>query len=139
MVAFNKNGVYAIQLASTLQSIAAVDTLVNQLATYYTITQQLHTHITIALNEAVTNAICHGNKQNTHKKVSIKMQIIENEKIICTITDQGAGFDYTALPRPTKAPNIVKLGGRGVFIMQQLSHLCVFNTIGNRVKLYFMM
>ena len=38
-----------------------------------------------------------------------------------TIQDEGTGFDYENVPDPTAPENIEKVGGRGIFLMKELS------------------
>jgi serine/threonine-protein kinase RsbW len=88
------------------------------------------------LNEVVINAIVHGNKLDPSKKVIVNADI-EGKRIIWTVTDEGAGFDYNNLPDPTAPENLESLTGRGVFIIKHLADQCIFNTAGNEVELHF--
>lgn len=71
----------------------------------------------IAVNEAIANAMKHGNKNDPEKSVYVHLEI--NEKTIAvTIRDQGEGFDSNTVPDPTKPENLKKTSGRGVLIMK---------------------
>jgi serine/threonine-protein kinase RsbW len=102
----------------------------------YKISPDIYPNILISLTEAVNNAIHHGNGEDSNK--SIIIQLIKGTSKIClNVTDEGEGFDHTKLPDPTAPENLTKCGGRGVFLMHQLSdHVCYKNN-GCTVELTF--
>jgi serine/threonine-protein kinase RsbW len=74
--------------------------------------------IRLALNEAVTNAIIHGNKNDPSKKVYVRA--IRNENgLIISVKDEGEGFDVDNIPDPTDKNNLLKPSGRGIFLIRQ--------------------
>lgn len=134
---FKQQGGCTLSLSSTEDSLAIVENLVDELVAFYHINEEFYANIIICLNEAVTNAIYHGNKQNANKKISLKIEVINHKKLICTIADDGDGFNFNNLPDPTVEKNLENLTGRGVFIMKQLADQCIFNSKGNEVELHF--
>jgi serine/threonine-protein kinase RsbW len=73
--------------------------------------------IDMAVREAVTNAVIHGNKLDDTKVVEIKLKnTLEAFEI--TVHDQGAGFNPDNVPDPTKEENILRTSGRGIFFMR---------------------
>ncbi len=82
---------------------------------------QGHLHeIELALSEGLANAIVHGNQEDTSKYVHVWVGCVNGEQILLVITDQGQGFDVTAIPNPTVAENIYSHHGRGIFLMNRL-------------------
>lgn len=73
--------------------------------------------MSIALREAVNNAIKHGNKEDAMKMVSIDFQVL-SDKVIILVSDEGKGFDVSKIPDPTVGDNIMKAGGRGLFFIR---------------------
>ncbi len=73
----------------------------------------------IALTEAVNNAIVHGNKRDTSKEVYVSV-VVTHTEIVLTVRDQGMGFDLDDLPDPLHPDNLLRDGGRGVFLIRQL-------------------
>ena len=71
----------------------------------------------MAVREAVTNAIVHGNQEDEAKKVEVTFNCLEHTLEI-EVKDQGEGFDPTAVPDPTDPANILKTSGRGIFLMK---------------------
>ena len=134
---YNQTGVYKIKLASVPESINVVDNFVDSLLSFYQISHEVYGNIITALNEAVTNAIYHGNKQNPNKTITLSAEIIESIKLICVVEDEGPGFNFNILPDPTATENLENLTGRGVFIMKKLADQCIYNSNGNEVELHF--
>ncbi|WP_229655511.1 ATP-binding protein [Pedobacter puniceum] len=130
-------GLYSLQLPSNENSIAVVENFVDDLVATLNIGDDVYANLMTCLNEAVTNAIFHGNKQNPNKLVYLNLEIINNKRLVFTVADQGEGFNFNNLPDPTAPENLENLSGRGVFIMKQLADQCIFNTKGNEVELHF--
>jgi len=92
--------------------------------------------IELAANEAVTNAMVHGNKQDAAKKVRVSASIHENMLQI-TVQDEGPGFDPSSLPDPLEEENILKESGRGVFLIKQYTDDVEFLEKGTKLKMHF--
>jgi serine/threonine-protein kinase RsbW len=127
---------FTLQLPSKLESISLIEKLVEEICDKYQVSDDVFANMMTCLNEAVMNAIVHGNKQDESKKVIVNAEA-ENKRIVWTITDEGEGFDYVHLPDPTAPENLENLTGRGVFILKHLADQCIFNAKGNEVELHF--
>ncbi|MEO6524921.1 MAG: ATP-binding protein [Mucilaginibacter sp.] len=127
---------FTLQLSSEMESLTALEKLIEDLADKYQISEDTFANMMTCLNEAFINAIVHGNKLDVKKKVFINAEV-DARRIIWTIKDEGAGFDYNNLPDPTAPENLENLTGRGVFIVKQLADQCIFNGIGNELELHF--
>jgi len=73
--------------------------------------------IRISLEEALVNAIKHGNKLDPHKEVHIEA-VVNAKQIGITIEDQGPGFDRNTVPDPTAPENLEKCSGRGILLIE---------------------
>jgi serine/threonine-protein kinase RsbW len=73
--------------------------------------------IRIALEEAIVNAIKHGNRQDPTKKVFVEAKVTPKRAEI-TIEDQGEGFVRHCVPDPTAEENLHKCSGRGVLLIE---------------------
>ncbi|OAQ38382.1 serine/threonine protein kinase [Pedobacter psychrophilus] len=131
------DGLYSLQLQSTTQSVAIMENFVDDLVEQLNIGDDVYANLMTCLNEAVTNAIYHGNKQDPDKKVFVNLEVVNNKRLVFTIADEGNGFDFTNIPDPTNLENLEKLTGRGVYIMKRLADQCIFNSKGNEVELHF--
>lgn len=90
--------------------------------------------VRLALDEAVTNAIRHGNQLDPDKQVDVDYTIDEKQLSI-TICDQGPGFHPDDLPDPTLEENLTEPHGRGVMLMQAYMTQVSFNERGNCITM----
>jgi serine/threonine-protein kinase RsbW len=81
------------------------------------LSEELSFGIEMALREAVTNAMVHGNQEDEAKSVEVIFNCHDNELEI-EVRDQGEGFDPANVPDPTNAENLLKTSGRGIFLMR---------------------
>ncbi|MFO0921113.1 MAG: ATP-binding protein [Pirellulales bacterium] len=89
-------------------------------------------HVHMATEEAVVNAIEHGNKRDPNKTVHIDFRVSPLE-VHLAITDQGEGFDPESLPDPTDEELLEKPRGRGVMLIRELMTEALYNSKGNSV------
>src|ERR1700730_1960507 len=81
------------------------------------VSEQLVFGIDMAVREAVTNAVIHGNKQDGSKQVRVAIKS-SPEAIEISVHDEGTGFNPAEVPDPTATENIMKTSGRGIFFMR---------------------
>ena len=91
--------------------------------------------IHMAMEEAVMNAIKHGNQRDPSKHVHIVVNLAA-DKFYAQITDQGAGFNPTDVPDPTLDENLEKCSGRGLMLMNNYVDKVIYNKVGNSVELF---
>lgn len=72
----------------------------------------------LCFDEALTNAIKHGNKFNPDKKAFVNFSITK-DKVYIKIRDEGDGFQPEKIPSPLEGEGLEKGSGRGVFLMKQ--------------------
>lgn len=90
--------------------------------------------IRLALEEALINAIKHGNQMDRAKTVSISY-MLEQERFEIRITDEGAGFDPDDVPNPTEVENIERPCGRGLMLMKHYMTEVSYSPRGNSVRM----
>src|SRR5580765_6485942 len=126
----------SIQIPSILENIRIIESFIDNAKEKYHLDDDIYGNIMIAVTEAVNNAIKHGNKDNSSKNVSISLSL-EDGLIKFKVQDEGNGFDFHKLPDPTAPENISKPGGRGIFLMKNLSDEVDFKENGKVVELSF--
>ena len=88
--------------------------------------------IKLALEEALVNAIKHGNQLDKQKKVQIHYKVTSG-RFDVRITDEGGGFDPCDVPDPTAVENLERPSGRGLMLMRHyMSEVC-YNDNGTTV------
>lgn len=90
--------------------------------------------IKLALEEALINAIKHGNKFDPEKKVVVEARVTPDETEI-VIEDQGPGFKRNCVPDPTREENLEKCSGRGILLMEAYMDSVQYSCGGRRVRL----
>ena len=88
--------------------------------------------IHLAAEEAITNAIVHGNKLDESKTVHVACHVT-SEMVRIEVTDQGPGFDPKSIPDCTLEERLDVPNGRGVMLMRSFMTRLEYNTKGNRV------
>ena len=90
--------------------------------------------IHLALEEALVNAIMHGNRSDSDKQVRVSCRI-SREVVRVEITDEGEGFDPAKVPNPTDPHRLEVPSGRGVMLMKAFMSRVEYNAPGNHVVL----
>ena len=88
----------------------------------------------LALEEAFTNAIMHGNKMSPDKGVKIDYSV-GLDKVEISMTDEGEGFDPDVVPDPRYGDNLYKTEGRGLLLMRSYMDVVEFSEHGNSVRM----
>ena len=126
-----------LKLKSSPSQVAYLQTYVENLKSKCQLPQEVHDNILISLTEAVNNAIIHGNKADVNKYVKIECED-KSSKVIISISDEGTGFNPSKVSDPTLQENIECCGGRGVYIMKELSDNIEFLDEGRTVQMHFL-
>jgi len=90
--------------------------------------------VRLALEEALVNAIKHGNQLDPDKTVRIHCDI-EKDRVYVEIEDQGPGYTPDDVPDPTLDENIERASGRGLMLIKSFMNSVEFNEKGNCIKL----
>src|SRR5262245_32071495 len=87
----------------------------------------------ITLEEAIVNALRHGNHDDPSKQVVVRYQVTW-DCALAEVEDQGHGFDPRGVPDPLALVNMERPSGRGLLLMRSLMTWVRFNACGNRVS-----
>jgi len=90
--------------------------------------------IRLAMEEAVVNAIKHGNRFDRNKKVTLRYRF-NGSAFILSVRDEGRGFDPETVPDPTAPENLTLPYGRGLMLMNAYMDRVEFSDAGNEVTL----
>jgi len=91
--------------------------------------------------EALTNAIKHGNKRNIRKYITFGFYLFPPENACIAeffCEDEGNGFNPERVPNPTEENNLTKDHGRGIFLMKNYADGLAYNRKGNRIEWYIL-
>ncbi len=90
--------------------------------------------IRLALDEAISNAIQHGNDGDPAKQVTVRYTI-DGDAVRVEVGDEGNGFAPTGVPDPTRPENLEKPNGRGIMLIRAYMTEVEYNQKGNRVTM----
>lgn len=88
----------------------------------------------VSLEEAIINAIKHGNQRDPEKKVHVVVKSTA-EDFYLKVTDQGPGFDPHQVPDCTAPENLELGSGRGLLMMRHYMDEVIYNHLGNQLEL----
>lgn len=88
--------------------------------------------IKLAFEEAVTNAVKHGNCHRDEKHVELAYYV-DAKRVVLMVRDEGRGFCPDEVPDPTADENLERPSGRGIMLMQSYMTKVRFNDAGNEV------
>ncbi len=88
--------------------------------------------VTLALQEAATNACYHGNRGDASKRVAIDYLVLDDE-VLVRVTDEGRGFEPGSVPNPYRRENFNEAGSRGLMLIRAYSRWVRYDAPGNRV------
>ena len=106
-------------LPSVLTELEKVDGLTLECAKGAGLNESDSMMVAIAVIEAVTNAIVHGNKFADDKYVTLQFDC-EPGRVGVTVHDEGEGFDLSCVWDPTSPENQMECSGRGIYIMREV-------------------
>ena len=90
--------------------------------------------IKLALDEAVTNAIKHGNKLDPAKQVEV-VATVSRHRAQIDIRDEGPGFDRKKVPDPTAEENLDKCSGRGLLLVEAYMSSVTWSEDGRTIRM----
>ncbi len=124
----------SINIASEIKNIRKASSQILDSLSQYELSEDVLFDIRLSVEEAIRNAIVHGNKNN--KKLHVKIHyLVKNGSINVEVEDEGPGFNTDALSDPTASGNILKESGRGVLLIKKLMDSVDFNEKGNKIKM----
>ena len=124
-------------LQSNLKSLDVLESVLKKMKRKLDLSRQIYCSIWVSVNEAISNAIIHGNKFNIDKKVRLMIQFKQKHWICFTIKDEGCGFDHKNIHHPKKVEHETKAYGSGVSFMKKMADAILYSKKGTSVDLYF--
>ena len=91
--------------------------------------------IKMAVEEALVNAIKHGNQMDTEKRVTVAYTALP-DRFDVKITDEGPGFDPNDVPDPTAPENLERPCGRGLLLIRYYMTDVAFDARGSTITMY---
>ena len=112
-------GEIVLSIPSQDKYIYLLDLVVSYASREMDFDEETAEQVNLAIIEAGTNAIRHGNKNDPDKTAQFRFQIAK-DKLTVFVKDCGPGFDPEDVGDPLSPENFMKPSGRGIFLMKAL-------------------
>ena len=91
--------------------------------------------VELALQEALANAIRHGCGNVSSRQVQCVVTVDDKGELLVVVRDPGPGFEAASVANPLAPENVLKPGGRGIFLINQLMDEVDFRDGGREVQM----
>ncbi|MGH9325146.1 MAG: ATP-binding protein [Terriglobia bacterium] len=119
-----------VMLETTLKSAETAEELTAKICNKAGFDEDERHQIEMAVHESMINAVRHGNKHDRSKRVWLSFRLFP-DRLEIRIRDQGTGFDLGRVPDPLEAENLLKVSGRGIFLIRSfVDEFRVYNLRG---------
>ena len=103
-------------IGSQIENIELVQVVLEESLRKLDVDSDTSHSISLAVREAVANAIEHGNQRQPEKRVEVELGV-EQGQVVIRVTDEGAGFDPSQVKDPRSPANLLRPNGRGLLFM----------------------
>jgi anti-sigma regulatory factor (Ser/Thr protein kinase) len=135
LVPFSSTCELNIVIPADVESMAIVRDRVNELLESKNWSEEEIDNVDLALDEALTHAIRHGCKNDPTKEVQCLVSFDDSGELSLVIRDPGSGFDPSVVPDPREPRNLLKLGGRGVLLINRLMDIVEYSDEGRQLSM----
>ena len=98
------------------------------------LTESMLFDVKLCFEEALINAIKYGSRHDRSLTVNVEV-FTHDDRIEIAVYDHGTGFDLHGCADPTRAENIAKTGGRGVFLIKHLMDEVSYDSNGHCLRM----
>lgn len=131
----NSDGyVIKLEIPSELKFVYVLDSVISEILRKMEFDEEAVEQANLAVIEAGTNAIRHGNKGDSDKGVRFQFGVYP-DKITVKVIDEGEGFEIEQVDNPLNPENLLRTNGRGIFLMQTCMDEVKFNDCGNEINM----
>ncbi len=109
----------SVEIESSRKNISHVEQMLHEVNIEFKMNDEKFRNLLTAVSELVLNAIIHGNKEVSSRKIKVSADY-DDKELIVRVLDEGFGFDIEKIPDPTLPENIQNSSGRGLYIVKQL-------------------
>jgi serine/threonine-protein kinase RsbW len=112
-----RNADVEVYFGSDLSYLDMVQEVADKISELVSFDDDARYWIGLAVREAVTNAIQHGNEGNLERRVQLRFKMAA-DRLVIAVRDEGGGLDESKIPDPLDPQNLLKPGGRGIFFVR---------------------
>lgn len=128
------NTIREIRIPSTLQAAKEPEREILQATEQCGYDDDATFAIKLALEEAMTNAVKHGNGNDESKSITVRYSVSVSQVVII-VRDEGPGFVPEDVPDPTQNDRLMLPTGRGIMLMRAYMDEVCYQADGREVRL----
>ena len=126
--------VIRLDVPSSLRWVHTLHAVITEILSQMALEEEVSDQINLAVVEAGTNAIKHGNQEDPEKRTCFEF-IIQPDQFAVVIQDQGQGFEREQVPDPMNPENLFKSSGRGLFLIESCMDEVTYEKSGTLLKM----
>jgi serine/threonine-protein kinase RsbW len=126
--------VIRLNVPSSLRWVHILHAVITEILSQMSLDEESSDQINLAVVEAGTNAIKHGNQENPEKRAYFEF-IIQPDQFTVVIQDEGQGFNREQVPDPMQPENLFKSSGRGIFLIESCMDDVTYEKSGTLIKM----
>jgi serine/threonine-protein kinase RsbW len=114
-------GVIRLEFTSAFEMLDFVQVVNDHICETVGLDEDTSHWVSVATRECVINAIKHGNRNDSSKRVFVEFETAVQDEVpalTIRVRDQGVGFDPELLKNPLDPENLLKSSGRGIFLIR---------------------
>jgi len=123
-----------LEIPSEMKLIYVLDAVISEILREMEFDDEAVEQANLAVIEAGTNAILHGNGNDPNKLVHFQFCVGE-DKLTVIVKDEGRGFNPDKIPNPLDPENLFNTTGRGIFLMRTLMDEINYSKNGTEVQM----
>ncbi|HAP36798.1 MAG TPA: ATP-binding protein [Bacteroidetes bacterium] len=125
---------FQLSIPSSRKNITLVEKFFHTVNDSFKLPEERLHALLVSVTEAVNNGIIHGNKNDESKHVVVTCSK-KGKTLTVKVHDEGKGFKPEDIANPLHEDNLLRTGGRGVFLMKAFMQSVTYNEQGNEVTL----
>jgi len=116
----NGHQLIRLEFTSAFEMLDFVQVVSDHLARRVGLDEDSMHWVSVAIRESVINAIKHGNRNDSTKRVFVEFGTSMGDvpELSIRVRDQGEGFDPELVANPLDPENLLKSSGRGIFLIR---------------------
>ena len=123
-----------LEIPSSMDFVHLLDAVITEILQQTGVDRDATDQVNLAVIEAGTNAIKHGNREDPRKRTYFDFMMYP-EELVVIVRDEGEGFDATIIEDPLNPENLLNSSGRGLFLMEACMDSINFSQNGTVVTM----
>ena len=123
-----------LEIPSSMDFVHLLDAVITEILQQTGVDRDATDQVNLAVIEAGTNAIKHGNREDSRKRTYFDFMMYP-EELVVIVRDEGEGFDAKIIEDPLNPENLLNSSGRGLFLMEACMDSVNFSQNGTVVTM----